>query len=138
MLTEGLIAIIHLDQHPGQRAHDLIHVGDDLAEQVRNAVVAGQFHHLGIDHDELEALRPMLHEQPIDDGVDADRLAGSGLSGDEHMRGADQIHDDRLARGVASQRQDQVAAHLAHLRAFENVAQAHHLSCRYWALQCPT
>jgi hypothetical protein len=50
--TPAPIAIVHLDQQPGQRTHDLADVGDHLADQMGDAVVAGQLHHLGVDHHE--------------------------------------------------------------------------------------
>ena len=39
-LAEEAVAVIHLQHQPGQRFHHLVHVGDDLADEVRDAVVA--------------------------------------------------------------------------------------------------
>ena len=122
-VAEKLIAIIHLHQQPGQRTHHLLDVGDHLAVEVRDAVVAGQLDHFGIDHHEAQAFRAMLHQQAGDDRVDANRLARTGCAGDQHVRCFGQIHHDRSTGGVATKRQRQHTA-LAHLAALQNPAQA--------------
>ena len=77
---------------------------------MRNAFVNRQFQHLGIDHDQLAAVGRQPVEQRQDHGVDADRLAGAGGAGDQQMRHAGEIGEDRFAADVLAKRKGQVLA----------------------------
>ena len=50
-----------------------------------NAVVNSQFHHLGVNHNELDILRPGFVEQTDYDGVHTYGFARTGCTGNEHM-----------------------------------------------------
>ncbi len=64
---------------------------------MRDAVIDGEFEHFRIDHDQPALLRRHPVDQRQDHGVDGDRLAGAGGAGDQQMRHARQVDDDRLA-----------------------------------------
>ena len=85
-VAEELVAVVHLQEQPGQRPHDVLDVGDDLAIHVRDAVVARQFDHFRVDKHEAQRLRPMLHQQPGHHRVDADGLARTGCARNQKMR----------------------------------------------------
>ena len=86
-----LIAVQHLPHRPAQGAGGLFGVGNDRHQQVRDAVIAAQLHHLGVDHQELDLLRGGLIQKADDNGIDADRFAAAGSAGDKQMRHFGQI-----------------------------------------------
>ena len=96
-LRHLLVALFHLAHRPLQRDDGLARVGDDRREQMRNAVIDGELEHLGIDHDQPALVRREPVEQAENHGVDRDRLAGAGGAGDQQVRHAREIDNDRLA-----------------------------------------
>ena len=92
-----LVAVLHFADRPFQRDDRLLRVGHDRCQQMRDAVIDRQFQHFRIDHDEAALLRLQPVEQRQDHGVDGNRLARAGRAGDEQMRHACEIDDDRLA-----------------------------------------
>ena len=64
---------------------------------MRDAVIDGEFEHLGIDHDQPALVGRQPVQQAQDHGVDGDRLARAGGAGDQQMRHAGEIDDHRLA-----------------------------------------
>ena len=96
-LGHSLVALFHLAHRPFQRDHRLLRVGHDRRQQMRDAVIDGEFEHLRIDHDQAALVRPQPVDQAEDHGVDGDRFAGAGGAGDQHMRRAREIDDDRVA-----------------------------------------
>ena len=101
---EHLVAVEHLPDRPAQRAGGLFGVGDDRHQQMRNAVVAAQLHHLGVDHQQLNLLGRGLVQQADDDGIDADRLAAAGGAGDEQVRHFGQIRQADASGDILAQR----------------------------------
>ena len=99
-----LVAVEHLPDRPAQRAGGLFGVGDDRHQQMRNAVVAAQLHHLGVDHQQLNLLGRGLVQQADDDGIDADRLAAAGGAGDEQVRHFGQIRQADASGDILAQR----------------------------------
>ena len=97
-LRHFLVALLHLAHRPFQRHHRLLRIGDDGRQQMRNAVIDGQFEHLRIDHDQPALVGPQPVDQAEDHGVDGDRLAGAGGAGDQQMRHAREIDEHRLRR----------------------------------------
>ena len=62
---------------------------------MRNSIICTELHHLRVDHNQLDLRRLRLIEDTHDQGVDADRLTGTGRSGDQKMRHLGQIgHHD--------------------------------------------
>ncbi len=100
LFGEHLVALHHLVHRPLQRAGSLFRVGDHGDEQVRDAVVGRQLHHLGVHHDETDLVRRGLIEQADDEGVGAHGFTGAGGTGDEHMGQLGDIADDVLAADV--------------------------------------
>ena len=116
-LRHLLVALLHLAHRPFQRDDRLLRVGDDGREEMRDAVVDRELQHLRVDHDEPALLRRQPVEQRQDHGVDGDRLARAGGAGDEQMRHAGEVGDDRLAAdGLAEAERELV------LRALEVLA----------------
>ena len=104
------VALVHLPHDPLQRHHRLGRVGDDGGQQVRDVLVDRELDHLGVDHDHPQLLRRQPVEQRQDHGVDRHRLARAGGAGDQQMRHAGEVGDDRLAGDVLAQRQRQARA----------------------------
>ena len=101
-LRHFLVALLHLAHRPFERHHRLLRIGDHGRQQMRNAVIDGQFEHFRIDHDQpaLVGMQPV--DQAQDHRVDGDRFARAGGAGDQQMRHAGEIDQygfaaDRLA-----------------------------------------
>ncbi len=100
-----LVAFLHLAHRPFQRDHGLLRIGHDRRQQMRNAVIDGEFEHLGIDHDQAALIRPQPIDQAEDHGVDGDRFAGTGGAGDQQMRHPREIDDDGIAADILAETQ---------------------------------
>ena len=96
-LRHLLVAFFHLAHGPFERDDSLLRVGDHRAEQMRDAVVDRELEHFRVDHDQPALVRPQPVEQAQDHGIDGDRLARAGGAGDQQMRHAGKIDDDRFA-----------------------------------------
>ena len=70
---------------------------------MRDAFVHRELEHLRVDHDEPYLVGRRLVENAQDHRVQGHRLARAGGSGDEKMRHAREVHDDRLSRNVLSE-----------------------------------
>ncbi len=103
----ALVALFHLAHGPVERADCLLRLGHDRVEEMRNAVVDGKLEHLRVDHQEAAFLGRVPEQDRQDHGVDADGLARAGGAGDEQMRHAGEIGDDRVAADGAAERQRQ-------------------------------
>jgi len=99
---------------------------------MRNSFVHGQFQHLGVDHDELAALRRQAVEQRQDHGVDANRLAGAGGAGNQHVRHAGEIGEHRLAADILAECQRQIEARLLEGFRGQHLAQVDRLALGVW------
>ncbi len=65
---EDLVALFHFVDHPAQREDDLLGVGHDRHDQVRQGVVLLQLDHLRVNHHEPELVGREAVEQRGDDG----------------------------------------------------------------------
>ena len=102
---EAAVAAVHFADHDAEHGGDLVGFGDDVGEgEVGDAGVVGEFDALGVDEDEADLLRGLLHEQAGDDRVDADGLAGAGRAGDQHVGHLGEVGDDGLAGDAAAER----------------------------------
>ena len=101
---EALVARVHFFGHLEERAGGEARVGDDVLDEVRDAVVDAQLDAFGIDHHHLHLIRRRADEQRGDDGVEADRLAGARCAGDEQMRHLAEIAENRPAGDVFAER----------------------------------
>ncbi len=95
-LAKLVIALVHLARHPLQRADHAFHLDHHRAEQVRDAVVAGQLDALGVDHDDAQIVRGVVEQEAGQDGIDAHRFAGAGGAGDEQVRHVLQVGGDGM------------------------------------------
>ena len=90
---------------------------------MRDAVIDRQFQHLRIDHDEFAAVGRHPVQDRQDHRVDADRFAGARRAGDQQMRHAREIGDDRLAADILAERQREPARMFLIGRRIEELAQ---------------
>ena len=94
------VACIHLFDHPFEGLCGFLRIGDDRGQQVRDACVGGQFHALGIHHDQTHLVRSGAVEQGDDEGVGADALTGAGGAGDEQVGQLGDVPYHAFARDV--------------------------------------
>ena len=101
-LLKDLEAALHLGYGPLQRARGLLGLSHHGNVEMRQPVVAGELHALGVDHDQANVLGTPAHEQRGDDGIDHHRLTRTGRTGDKQVRHLGQVGDDGSALGIAS------------------------------------
>ena len=118
-----LVAVLHLAHGPFQRDDGLFRVGDDGGEEMRDAVVDGEFQHLRIDHDQPAFVRPQPVEQREDHRIDGDGLARARRAGDEQMRHLGQFGDDRLAADRLAEAERELVLGAAEGGGFDHFAQ---------------
>ena len=99
-LGEGLVPLHHLVHRPLEGPGGLLRVSDHGDQQVGDAVVGGQLHHLRVHHDEAHILGAGLVEQRDDEGVGAHGLTGAGGTGDEHVGQLGDVPHDVLVPDV--------------------------------------
>ena len=92
---------------------------------MRQTVVARELDALGIDQQQAEVVRGHLEQQAGDESVDAHALALAGGSGDQQVRHAREVGDDRLSRYVIAQAQGELVGALAERGRLENFANRH-------------
>src|SRR5215213_8029400 len=95
------------------RRYHLIHLSDHRRLEVRDAVVAGQFDHFGIDHEQLEVIRRPSREKRRDDRVETDALAGAGCACDQEVWHARQVTDNVATVDIATKRNGKLLFPLA-------------------------
>jgi hypothetical protein len=93
-----------------------------------NSVIAGEFQHLRIDHDEFAAVRRQAVDQRQDHGVDRHRLARAGGAGDQQMGHAGEIDDHRRAADILAQHQRQLRRRALVILRRQELAQPHGLA----------
>ncbi|MPM71901.1 hypothetical protein SDC9_118872 [bioreactor metagenome] len=103
-LRKSTIALHHLGNRPLKGTRRLFGIGHHGDEQMGDAVVNAQLHHLGVHHDEADLLRRGLIKQGNNERVGTHRFARAGGSRDEQMgQLGDVPHDagasDILAHG---------------------------------------
>ena len=92
---------------------------------MRDALVDGEFHALGVDQDHAHLLGRRTHHDRRDHGVDEGGLTGTGLAGYQHVRGLGQVGDDVAALDVLADADDErVLVPTGGSRA-QNVAEGH-------------
>ena len=93
--------------------------------EVGEAVVNLQLDDFRVDHHEAQFLRRKTEEQRGNDGVDADRLARAGGTGDEQVRHLGQVGDDRLAVDVLAECERNLGLGFFPLGRVDDVAEEH-------------
>ena len=92
---------------------------------MRDAVVDRKLEHFRVDQDELAGVGRLAVEQRQDHRVDRHGLARSGGAGDQQVRHAGEIDEDRSAADVLAERQRQGAARALQSIGSEQLAQSH-------------
>ena len=123
-----LVALLHLLDQPRQRRRGLLRLRDDRGDQVRNAFVGRQFHHLRVDQDHPDLLRGGARQQRHQHRVDEARLARAGGTGDQQVRHLREVPRDVFALNVFAQRDHQRMVVAAGRRIGQHVGEAHHLA----------
>ena len=123
-LAEFFIAGVHFSRHPAQHADGPLQLNDHGRHQMRQAIVAGQLDSFGIDHDELDDIGRIVGDDAVDDGIDADRLAGAGGTSDQQMRHLREITGDRRTVHGDAERDRQRCFNVAIAFGRHHIAQA--------------
>ena len=121
-----LVPLVHLVAGPRQQRLGLVHVGDDRVHQVRDLLVLGQLHLLGVDEEHLDLVGPLGHQDRQDHRVQADRFAGTGAAGDQQVGHVGEVEHQRLALDVLAQVEGDLALPRAALDPLDHLAQADH------------
>ena len=101
---EKTVAAVHLPDHPEQGVQDLVRVGHDRGDEVRDVAERGEVDPLEVPDEEADVVRRRVEQQAAEDRADVHALAGAGLTRDEQVRHRAQVEHDRGARDVASER----------------------------------
>ena len=94
------VACIHLFDHPFEGLCGFLRIGDDRGQQVRDACVGGQFHALGIHHDQTHLFGRGTHDDRSEHRVDKTRLTGTGGTGHQQVRHLGQVGGHEVAFDV--------------------------------------
>ena len=115
------VALHHLRHRPLEGTGCLFRVGDHGYEQMGDAVVNAQLHHLGIHHDEANLLGLGLIEQGNNQAIHAHRLTRTGGTGDEQMRQLCNVADDAVAADVLAHGEGDAGLALVKLHRVDDV-----------------
>ena len=97
------VATVHLAHGPLESGDDALALGYHGCQEVRDAVIADQLDPFGVDHDELEVVWRMAHQQCTDEAVDGHRFTAAGAPGDQQMGHTLHPGDDGHARDILAQ-----------------------------------
>ena len=92
---------------------------------MRDALVDGEFHTLGVDEDHAHLLGCRAHHDRRDHGVDEGGLTGTGLAGHQHVRRLGQVGDDVAAFDVLADADDERVLVAAGGSRAQDVAEGH-------------
>jgi hypothetical protein len=92
---------------------------------MRQRLVEGQLHALGIDHDEPERLRAVAVQKAGDERMNSDGLARSGSARDEEVRHFCEVREVRRPGDVAPKRQEKRLAGSGKVAGSEHGAEPH-------------
>ena len=73
-LREAPVALVHLARDPLQRRHHALEFDNYRREEMRDAVVGGQFHPFRVDHQEAQRVGRVMQQEAADERVDTHRL----------------------------------------------------------------
>ncbi|CAN4031599.1 MobL relaxases, partial [Dysosmobacter welbionis] len=119
------VPLHHLEHRPLEGTSGLFGIRHHRDQQVGNAVVGGQLHHLGIHHDKADLIRGGLVQQRHNQGVGAHGLAGSGGAGDQHVGQTLDIPHDVPAADIPSQGESHFGLVLCELPGLDHVPDQH-------------
>ena len=123
-----LVALLHLLDQPRQRGGRLLGLRDDRRDEVRNAFVRRQFHHLRVDQDHPDLVGGGARQQRHQHRVDEAGLARARRAGDQQVRHLGEVGRDDLALDVLAEPDDQRVVVAAGGRVGQHVGQPHHLA----------
>ena len=124
-ITHQLIPAQHFRNRPLQRTGGLFGIGNHGNQQMGNTVVNAQLHHLGVHHDELYILGAGLVEKADDDGVHANRLTGTGSTGDQHMGHFGNVAHNAVAPDVLAHGEGGLSLCPGKFRRIDDLPQGH-------------
>ncbi len=130
VVGEVVVAGVHFPDHPLQGLGGLLGVGDDGRDEVRHALVGGQFHALGVHHDHADLVRGGAHQDGGDHRVHERGLTGAGGAGHEEVGHLGQVGHDVAALDVLADAHDHGVVGAAGVLAAEHVAQRDGLAVR--------
>ena len=133
---EVVVAGVHLLDHPLQRLGGLLGVGDDGGDQVRHALVGGELHALGVDHDHADLVGGGAHQDRGDHRVHEARLARAGGAGHQQVRHLGEVGDDEAALDVLADADDHRVVGLAGVVAAQHVAERPRFPGPRWGSRC--
>ena len=123
-----LITLFHLLDQPGQRGGCLLGLGDDRGDQMRNAFIRSQFHHLRVDEDHPHFLGCGPGQQRDQHRVDEAGLTGTGGTGHQQVRHLRQVRRDEVALDVLTQTDHQRVVVTTGRGCGEHIGQPHHFT----------
>ena len=94
---------------------------------MRNPVIDRELEHLGVDHDQPALFGGQPVKQRQHHRVDRHRLARAGRAGDQQMRHAREIDQDRRAADILAEHENERPARPVESRGFEQLAERHGL-----------
>jgi hypothetical protein len=127
-LGEEAIPLLHDPHRVAKGEGRFLGIADDRRDEVGDAVIAGEFHHLRVDHEELDLVRRGIEENAADHGVDHDALARSGGPGDENVGHLGQVARLGMAEDVLAESDGQLGFAGAELLGEHDVLEMNQLS----------
>ena len=94
---------------------------------MRDVFVHLEFHRLRVHQNHAEFVRSLAKEHRSHEGVNADRLTGTRLTGNQQVRGLRQIHRERFTGNVLTERHNNLVGRRFELFALENIKTVHRL-----------
>ncbi len=95
---------------------------------MRDPLVHGELEHLRVDHDQPHIARVGAIEQRQNHGVDRNRFAGTGCTGNQQVGHLGQVGDDGVAEDVLAQSQRQAPAGFLELVSGKDLLEVDHLA----------
>ena len=92
---------------------------------MRDALVDGEFHALGVNEDHAHLLGRCTHHDRRDHGVDEGGLTGAGLASHQHVRGLGQVGDDVAAFDILADADDERVLVAAGGSGAQDIAEGH-------------
>ena len=126
-LREYRVAAHHLGNSPVKSTGSLFGVDDYRDKQVRYAVKDLEFDHFRIYEYELYLLGLCVVEYTHNDRACADRLTGTGRSGDDNVRHFCDVTEDNVSGDVLADRKGQLAAGIPEFGRGEYLAESYHI-----------
>ena len=124
VLGKELVAALHLGHARAEGAGRLARLGDNGHEQMRDAVIFGEFHDLGVDKDKLYILRRGAEQETDDNRVDAHGFTAAGRAGNQQVGHLAEVRYLSRSGDVLAQRHGKRAAHIDVILGLKDAADA--------------